>query len=52
MKPYNVINEMINKKKIFEEQIPVLLFIQPYRVGATYDFVDETPKCNHSNESY
>jgi len=37
---------MINKKKIFEEQIPVLLFIQPYRVGATYDSVDETPKCN------
>ena len=30
----------------------VVLFIMLYVVVLTFEFVDEIPKCDHSNESY
>ena len=31
---------------------PVVLFIMLYQVVLTFEFVDETLKCDHSSESY
>ena len=38
--------------KATEQYFPVVLFIMLYKVVLTFESVDETLKCNHSNESY
>ena len=38
--------------KAIEQYFPVVLFIAPYKVAITFEFVDEILKCRHSNESY
>ena len=38
--------------KATEQYFPVVLFIMLYKVGLTFESVDEILKCNHSNESY
>ena len=35
-----------------EQYFPVVLFIMLYMVVLTFESVDETLKCDHSNESY
>ena len=35
-----------------EQDFPVVLFIMLYKVVLTPEFVDETLKCDHSNERY
>ena len=48
MKPYSVTIQM----KTTEQFFPVVLFIILYKVALTFESVDETLKCDHSNESY
>ena len=38
--------------KATEQYFPVLLFIMLYKVVLTFESMDETLKCDHSNESY
>jgi len=38
--------------KATEQYFPVVLFIILYKVVLTFEFVDETLKCGHWNESY
>ena len=38
--------------KATEQYFPVVLFIMLYRMVLTLESVDETLKCDHSNESY
>ena len=38
--------------KATEQSLPVVLFIMLYKVVLTFESVDETLKCDHSNESY
>ena len=38
--------------KATEQYFPVVLFITLYKVVLTFESVDETLKCDHSNESY
>ena len=38
--------------KATEQYFPVVLFIMLYKVVLTFESVDETLKCDHSNESY
>ena len=38
--------------KATEQYFPVVLFIMLYMVVLTFESVDETLKCDHSNESY
>ena len=38
--------------KATEHYFLVVLFIMLYVVVLTFEFVDEIPKCYHSNESY
>ena len=38
--------------KATEQYVPVVLFIMLYKVGLTFESVDELLKCDHSNESY
>ena len=38
--------------KATEHYFLVVLFIMLYVVVLTFEFVDEIPKCDHSNESY
>ena len=35
-----------------EQYFPVVLFIMLYKVALTFESVDETLMCDHSNESY
>ena len=35
-----------------EQYFPVVLFIMQYKVVLRFESVDETLKCDHSNESY
>jgi len=35
-----------------EQYFPVVLFIMLHKVVLTFESVDETAKCDHSNESY
>jgi len=37
---------------VIEQQFPVPLIVKLYKVAPTWKSVDETPACNHSNESY
>ena len=37
--------------KATEQYFPVVLFIMLYKVVLTFEFVDEIPKSDHSNES-
>ena len=48
MKSYGVTIQM----KATEQYFPVVLFITLYKVVLTFEFVDITPWCCHSNESY
>ena len=48
MKSYAVTAQM----KATEQYFPVLLFIKLYKVVLTFESVDETLWCDHSNESY
>ena len=48
MKPYSVNIQM----KAIEQHFPVVLFVLLYSVVLTFESVDETLQCNHSNESY
>ena len=48
MKSYGVTIQM----KAIEQYFPVVLFIMLYKVVLTFESVDETLKCDHSNESY
>ena len=41
-----------NQMKATEQYFPVVLFIMLYKVVLTFEYVDETLKCDHSNESY
>ena len=43
---------MTMKMKVIEQFFPVVLFIMLYKVVLTFESVDETLKCDHSNESY
>ena len=36
--------------KATEQYFPLVLFIMPYKVVLTFEFVDEILKCDHSNE--
>ena len=38
--------------KAIEQYFPVVLFITLYKVVLTFESVNETLKCDHSNESY
>ena len=38
--------------KATEQYFSVVLFIKLYKVVLTFESVDETLKCDHSNESY
>ena len=38
--------------KAIEQYFHVVLFIMLYNVVLTFKFVDETPVCDHSNESF
>jgi len=38
--------------KATEQYFPVVLFIMLYKVVLTFESVDETLKCDHSNEIY
>jgi len=38
--------------KAIEQYFTVVLFIMLYKVGLTFESVDEILKCDHSNESY
>ena len=38
--------------KATEQYFPVILFIMLYKVVVTFESMDETLKCDHSNESY
>ena len=40
------------QKKATEQNFPVVLFIMLYKVVITFASVDETLKCDHSNERY
>ena len=48
MKSYGVTIQM----KATEQYFPVILFIMLYKVVLTFESVDESLSCNHSNESY
>ena len=38
--------------KAIEQYFPVVMFILLYKVALTFESVDETLKCDCSNESY
>ena len=38
--------------KATEQYFAVVLFIMLYKMGLSFDSVDKTLKCDHSNESY
>ena len=38
--------------KAIEQYFPAVLFILLYKVALTFESVDETLKCDYSNESY
>jgi len=40
------------QRKATEQYFPVVLFIMLHKVVLTFESVDETAKCDHSNESY
>ena len=48
LKPQSVTIQM----KAIEQYFPVFLFVLLYSVVLTFDSVDETHKCDHSNDSY
>ena len=48
MKSYGVAIQM----KATEQYFPVVLFIMMQKLLLTFESVDETLKCDHSNESY
>ena len=48
MKPYSVTIQM----KTTEQYFPVVLFIMLYKMALTFESVDETLQCDHSNENY
>ena len=48
MKPESVTIQM----KAIEKYFHVVLFIMLYKVVLKFESVDETLKCDHSNESY
>ena len=48
MKPYSMTIQM----KAIERYFPVALFVLLYSVVLTFESVDETLKCDRSNESY
>ena len=43
---------MTIQMKAIEQYFHVILFIMLYEVVLTFEFVDETLVCDHSNESY
>ena len=48
MRSYGVTIQM----KATEQYFPVVLFITLYKVVLTLKSVNETPKCDHSNDSF
>jgi len=51
-KPINeILSSVTIQMKATEQYFPVVLFIMLYKVVLTFEFVDEIPKCDHSNES-
>ena len=42
---------IIYELKAIKQYFPVVLFIVPCKVALTFESVDETLKCDHSNES-
>ena len=48
MKSYSVTIQV----KATEQYFPVVLFIMLFKVILTFESVDESLKCDHSNESY
>ena len=38
--------------KATEQYFPVVLFVMLYKMGLTFESVDEILKCDHLNESY
>ena len=48
MKSYSVTIQM----KAIEQFFPLVLFIMLHTVVLTFESVDETLKCDHSNESH
>ena len=45
-------SSMTIQMKATEQYFPVVLFIMLYKVVVTFESVDETLKCDHSNESF
>ena len=43
---------MTIQMRVTEQYFPVIPFIMLYKVGLTFESVDEILKCDHSNESY
>ena len=43
---------MTIQMKAIEQYFPVALFVLLYSVVLTFESVDETLQCDHSNESY
>ena len=43
---------MAIEKKATKQNFPVVLFIMLYKVILSFESVDETLKCEHSNERY
>ena len=49
---FSLENECEHSDKSSEQEYIVALFIMLYKVVLTFEYVDEMPKCDHSNESY
>ena len=43
---------MTIQMKATEQYFPVVLFIMLYKVALTFESLDETLKCDHSNETF
>ena len=48
----NLLDYLFVMIKAIKQYFPVALFVLLYSVVLTFESVDETLKCNHSNESY
>ena len=49
---FESVDEILIQMKATEQYFPVVLFIMLYKVVLTFESVDETLKCGHSNESF
>ena len=52
VKSFKILKNVTIQMKVIEQYFPVVLFIMLYKVVQTFESVNETLKCHHSNESY